>query len=41
MEGVVVLHEIIHEMIWKKQNGFLLKLDFQKAYAKVNSEFLQ
>ena len=41
MEGVVVLHETIHEMRRKKQDGIMLKLDFEKAYDKVNWEFLQ
>jgi len=36
LEGVVVLHETIHELKRKKQNGILLKLDFEKAYDKVN-----
>jgi hypothetical protein len=36
LEGVVVLHETIHELKRKKQNGIILKLDFEKAYDKVN-----
>jgi hypothetical protein len=36
LEGVVVLHETIHELQRKKMNGVLLKLDFEKAYDKVN-----
>jgi hypothetical protein len=39
--GVVVLHETIHELKRKKQNGLILKLDFEKAYDKVNWDFLQ
>jgi hypothetical protein len=35
MEGVVVLHETIHELQWKKQDGVILKLDFEKAYDKL------
>jgi hypothetical protein len=35
MEGVVMLHETIHEMHRKKMNGVILKLDFEKAYDKV------
>jgi hypothetical protein len=41
MEGVVMLHEIIHEIHRKKMSGVILKLDFEKAYDKVNWEFLQ
>jgi hypothetical protein len=41
MEGIVMLHEIIHELHRKKMNGVILKLDFEKAYDKVNWNFLQ
>jgi hypothetical protein len=41
LEGVVVLHETIHELKSKRQKGLILKLDFEKAYDKVNWEFLQ
>jgi hypothetical protein len=41
MEGVVMLHETIHEIHRKKMSGVILKLDFEKAYDKVNCEFLQ
>jgi hypothetical protein len=34
MEGVIVLHEIIHEMHQKKQNSLIFKIDFKKAYDK-------
>jgi hypothetical protein len=40
-EGVVVLHETLHELRRKKQKGIILKLDFEKAYDKVNWVFLQ
>jgi hypothetical protein len=39
LEGVVVLHETLHELRRKKQKGVILKLDFQKAYDKVNWNF--
>jgi hypothetical protein len=29
LEGVVILHETLHEL-HKKQNGVILKLDFEK-----------
>jgi hypothetical protein len=35
LEGVVVLHETIHELHRKNFDGVLLKLDFEKAYDKV------
>jgi hypothetical protein len=41
MEGVIVLHETIHEMHRKKQNGLILKIDFEKAYDKINWSFVQ
>jgi hypothetical protein len=36
MEGIVMLHETIHELHKKKMSGVILKLDFEKAYDKVN-----
>jgi hypothetical protein len=36
MEGVIVLHETIHEMHRKKQSGMLFKIDFEKADDKIN-----
>jgi hypothetical protein len=35
----VVLHETLHELRRKKQKGIILKLDFEKAYDKVNWVF--
>ena len=40
LEGVVILHEEIHELHRKKKNGVILKLDFKKAYDKVNWAFV-
>ena len=35
LEGVVVLHETIHEVHRKKLDGVLFKFNFEKAYDKV------
>jgi hypothetical protein len=40
MSGIMILHEILHETKRKKQMGVILKLDFKKAYDKVNWSFL-
>lgn len=34
--GIMCLHEILHETKRKKKVGILLKIDFKKAYDKVN-----
>lgn len=36
MMGVLTLHEILHETKIKNECGIILKLDFEKAYDKVN-----
>ena len=41
MEGAVILHETIHELHTRKQDGVIFKIDFEKAYDKVNWNFLQ
>jgi hypothetical protein len=41
MEGVVILHETIHELHTKKKDGVIFKIDFEKAYDKVKWSFLQ
>ena len=41
LEGVVVLHETIHEIHKKKLDRVIFKIDFEKAYDKVNWSFLQ
>jgi hypothetical protein len=35
MEGVIILHETIHELHRKKERTVILKIDFEKAYDKV------
>jgi mannosylglycoprotein endo-beta-mannosidase len=41
LEGVLILHETIHELHRKKLDGVLFKIDFEKAYDKVKWPFLQ
>ena len=40
MNGIMILHEILHETKRRKQMGIVLKLDFEKAYDKVKWRFL-
>jgi hypothetical protein len=40
MEGAIVLQEAINEMHRKKQSGLILKIDFKKAYNKINWPFI-
>jgi hypothetical protein len=40
LDGSLALLEIIHELKRKKLGGVLLKLDFEKAYDRVNWDFL-
>lgn len=40
MDGILSLHEIMHHTHVKKHVGVILKLDFEKAYDKVNWDFL-
>ena len=39
LDGVAILHETVHELHRKKLNGVILKIDFDKAYDKVNWSF--
>jgi hypothetical protein len=41
MEGVVMLPEMIHELHRKRQDGVILKLDFEKTYDKLKWPFIQ
>jgi len=41
IEDAVILHETIHELHNKKQDGIIFKINFEKAYDKVRWEFLQ
>lgn len=40
MSGIMTLHEIMHETKKSKNTGVILKLDFEKAYDKVQWVFL-
>jgi hypothetical protein len=40
LEGVVILHEAMHEIRRKKKRGIIMKLDFEKAYDNVQWSFL-
>jgi hypothetical protein len=40
-EGVLALHEILHELKSKRLPTLILNLDFEKAYDRVNWEFLR
>jgi hypothetical protein len=41
LEGVVILHEVLHELKRSKRQGVLFKIDFEKAYDKVRWDFVQ
>ena len=40
LEGVVILHETIHELHRKNQSEVIFKIDFEKAYEKSAMGFL-
>ena len=41
LDGVVILQEVLHELRVKNQQGIVLKLDFEKAYDRVDWSFLE
>ena len=41
MDGIMCLHEILHDTKLRKENGVVLKLDFEKAYDKISRKFLK
>jgi hypothetical protein len=40
VDGIMSLHELVHHTHVKKHTRVVLKLDFKKAFHKVNWEFL-
>jgi hypothetical protein len=40
LDSVVILHKMIHYMHKSKKSGVLFKVDFKKAYDKINWEFM-
>jgi hypothetical protein len=40
MDGVMTLHEILHDTRSKHKEGVVLKLDFEKAYKKLIGSFI-
>jgi hypothetical protein len=40
-DGPLALHEIVHELMSKRLKAMILKLDFEKAYDRVNWQFLR
>lgn len=41
LEGMIVLHEVIHELHSTNHRGLILKIDFEKAYDRVRWHFLE
>jgi hypothetical protein len=40
VDGILTLQEILHDTRSKKKDGLILKLNFEKAYDKLNWKFL-
>jgi hypothetical protein len=41
LDGVVVLHEVIHEIHKSKDSAVLFKVDFEQAYDKISWDILE
>lgn len=40
MDGVLTLHEIVHDAKIRKKDGVVIKIDFENAYDKISWDFL-
>jgi hypothetical protein len=40
LESVVTAHEVLHSIVHEKEQGLVLKLDYEKAFDKVSLDFL-
>lgn len=40
LEGVVILHEVVHELRRSRGKGLIIKIDFEKVYDRVRWKFL-
>jgi hypothetical protein len=40
LESAVIAHEVVHSLHKSKESGVIIKLDYEKAYDRVNTEFL-
>lgn len=41
LDGIAVLHEVVHEIKVSKEKVFILKIYFEKAYDRVLWDFLE
>ncbi|WVZ54036.1 hypothetical protein U9M48_004904 [Paspalum notatum var. saurae] len=41
LDGAVIVHEVVHHLKSCKRSGIILKLDFEKAYDKVDWSFMK
>jgi hypothetical protein len=41
LEGVVILHEVLHSLNRDKGKGMIFKINFEKAYDRVRWDFLE
>ena len=41
LDGIVILHETVHEMHRKNMSGVVFKIDFEKSYSKVKLSFFK